>query len=109
MKNGNLLCQLNLNTICLHFTLLNFIYFCQNCIIQILYKLGYTHHYYSHISEANHLHEHTLNIAEKALSVSDIVFMKYYFYLKKLQTKLFKQALTFITCLLTSEKLLGVV
>ena len=41
-------------------------------IKQILHKLGYTHHCYSHISEANHLHEQTLNIAEKALSVSDI-------------------------------------
>ena len=36
---------------------------------QILHKLGY-----SHISEANHLHEQTLNIAEKVLHVcvSDI-------------------------------------
>ena len=39
---------------------------------QILHKLGYNHHCYSHISEANLLHEQTLNIAEKASSVSDI-------------------------------------
>ena len=30
--------------------------FCQNCIKQILHKVGYTHHCYSHILEANHLH-----------------------------------------------------
>ena len=35
-KNGNLLWQLNLNTICLHFILLNFMYFCQNCIKKII-------------------------------------------------------------------------
>ena len=46
--------------------------FLSKMIKQILHKLGYTHHCYLHISEANHLHEQTLNIAEKALSVSDI-------------------------------------
>ena len=39
---------------------------------QILHKLGYTNHCYSNVSEANHLHEQTLNIAEKALSVYNI-------------------------------------
>ena len=39
---------------------------------QILRKLGNIHYCYSQISEANHLHEQTLNIAEKALFVSDI-------------------------------------
>ena len=43
-----------------------------NRIKQILHKLGYTHDCYSHISEANHLHEQTLNIDEKTLSVSGI-------------------------------------
>ena len=48
--------------------------FFQNRIKQILHKLGYTHHCYSHISEADHFHEQTLNTTEKALSVSDIFF-----------------------------------
>ena len=35
------------------------------------FNFGYTHHCYSHISETNHLHGQTVNIADKALCVSD--------------------------------------
>ena len=80
-----------INTICLHFMLLNFAYSVVKTVLNKFLKLGYTHHYYSHISEANHLHEKTVNIAEKALCVFDIFCgiheIRYLIKLKKKYTK----------------------
>ena len=60
--------QLNLNT--------NYLtsYIFVKTVLNKFFKLGYTYHSYSHISEANYLHKETLNIAEKAPCEFDIFY-----------------------------------
>ena len=46
--------------------------FLSKTVFNEFFNFGYTHHCYSHISEANNLHGQTLNITNKVLCVSDI-------------------------------------
>ena len=40
-------------------------------VLNRFFKLSYTHHFYSHILEASHLREQTLNIIDAHIGIND--------------------------------------